>query len=208
MVLVGGVVVCFCSPPSGRAKHPSFKVIMWSAAAALSAMDEMVNTSVTGFSHYNHVKFAHPFQPHASLWLSKACETTTWLMKNEQKLMKVMNSSLRCDAVGMHESAARAARPMVVDVGTNCGVYTVAAATCGYEIFSFEVQPKCIRMMRATLAINRVSDEAYHIHHQPVSDEARAITLPAARSCAGTYSFSRADRKTNQRKLPRPSKLP
>ena len=178
------------------------------APSASRAADEMVNTSVTGFAHYNHVKFAHPFQPRASVWLSKACETTSWLMKNEHKLMKVMNSSLRCVDVGMHESAARAARPMVVDVGTNCGVYTVAAATCGYEIFSFEVQAKCIRMMRATLAINRVPDDAYHIQHQPVSDEARAITLPAARSCAGTYSFSRADRKTNQRKLPRPSKFP
>lgn len=159
-----------------------------------SRQDSMlVNTSVSGFVNYGHAKFKHPFLPSAPLWLSRTCETTNWLMTHEHRLMHVMNESLRCERAGLHESAERASRPIVVDVGTNCGVYTVAAATCGYEVFAFEVQPKCIRMMQATLAANRVPDDAVHILHQPVSDRVSQFILPAVRahSCAGTYSFAK-----------------
>jgi FkbM family methyltransferase len=147
-----------------------------------------VNRSVAGFAHYRHERFAHPFLPTAPLWLSSACETTSWLLSHEVKLMRVMNSSLRCTRLFEKRDA------IVVDVGTNCGLYTVAAATCGYEVHAFEIQPKCIRMMRTTLAANNVPSDAYHIINQPVSDKAKTLTLPAAPSCSGTFSFSRTDR--------------
>ena len=69
----------------------------------------------------------HPFQASEHLWLCSSCETTKWVLGAERSLANAMGRSLQCTSPGQHSSLSQ--KPIVVDVGTNCGVYTVAAAT-------------------------------------------------------------------------------
>lgn len=181
--------------PEATTRHDG--TVRWSGASSNAAHRVRTRPSIYG-PPLQFERREHPFLRRASqdVWLCSSCETTTWVLQSERALSAAMNRSLSC-ALGRRDSMraaiARSQRPIVVDVGSNCGVYSVAAATCGYEVFAFEVQPQCIEMLRATLRMNRVPVDAYHVSRHPVSDGVRELTLPLADSCTGTYSFSRRD---------------
>ena len=84
---------------------------------------------------------------------------------------------------------------LVVDVGMNDGFYTAMAGAFGCQVYSFELQRRCIEL--AELAINKNGfTELVNIFHRPVSrknNELISIPFPSSDYCDGGFTFSGFD---------------
>lgn len=81
---------------------------------------------------------------------------------------------------------------IVVDVGMNDGFYTTMAGAFGCQVYSFELQRRCIDL--AQMAINKNNfSELINIVHRPISSknsESITIPFPSAEYCDGGFTFS------------------
>ena len=107
---------------------------------ALSLLCVVTSSPEQPLSNLTFEWLAHPFLPHKRLWLS-SCPGTQWVFRAERNLVRALNRTIECKigTGGPNRAQEIKKRPIVVDVGANCGLYTVAAATCGYETYAFEV---------------------------------------------------------------------
>ena len=81
---------------------------------------------------------------------------------------------------------------LVIDVGMNDGFYTTMAGAFGCQVYSFELQRRCIEL--AQLAINKNNfTELINIFQRPVSlrnNEVISIPFPSSDYCDGGFTFS------------------
>ena len=142
------------------------------------------------------MRYAHPFARHRDLWMP-ATSHYEWVERqpNEQAITLLLLHALGGQCPGLGKPPVKGpSRGVVIDVGANGGSYTVLAATCGADVYAFEVQPVCLESLEQALAANLVDRRRTRIFPHPVSDRTRALTLPTNMlDCNLQYSFTRTD---------------
>ena len=86
---------------------------------------------------------------------------------------------------------------LVVDVGMNDGFYTNQAAAFGCQVYSFELQRRCIEWARMAIHENNFFGNV-NIFQHPVSrmnGELITIPFPSAEYCDGGFTFSGQDQE-------------
>ena len=84
---------------------------------------------------------------------------------------------------------------MALDVGMNEGFYTQMLAAMGCRVYSFELQPLCIKIAQHSLELNSF-DGYVRIIHRPVSsahNQKLVIHYPDYPLCIGTFSATAVD---------------
>lgn len=80
---------------------------------------------------------------------------------------------------------------LMLDVGANCGYYSLLAARLGHRAVQFDVQPVCQQILRNNAIINGFTDRVWTIA-SGVSDVAGTIMVPAD-GCGGTFPAKREE---------------
>jgi FkbM family methyltransferase len=86
---------------------------------------------------------------------------------------------------------------LVVDVGMNDGFYTTMAAAFGCQVYSFELQRRCIELAQMAIHKNNFFDNV-NIFQRPVSrtnGEIIEIPFPSSEYCDGSFTFSGQDQE-------------
>jgi len=92
---------------------------------------------------------------------------------------------------------------VLIDVGMNDGFYTNLAGVLGCQVWSFELQRKCIDLAKYAITTNKI-DDLVTIMHLPVSSKHGKllnIPFPEEQLCDGGFSFS--GNNTENRLTPR-----
>lgn len=84
-------------------------------------------------------------------------------------------------------STVDARKQVVLDVGANRGYYSLLAASYGHLVYSFDPQPHCASLLKATVVFNGYEDRIF-FHHRYVSDQPdKAIQVRKRTGCTGTF---------------------
>ena len=104
-----------------------------------------------------------------------------WFNAKERAYGDVFNYVLRHDRYSPLDYS-------VLDVGTNTGWYSLFAATRGYTVVGFDMQPECVRRARCAIAANRLQP-LVDLHYAYVThdDGAQPINTQAA-VCLGNVN--------------------
>lgn len=89
-----------------------------------------------------------------------------------------------------HDAAgtARAAPPIVVDVGANAGFYTLFSAAAGARVVSFDPQPHCAHFVRAGVKLSGFGDRVRVINaFAAANDSDTGVAVRLRSGCWGTF---------------------
>ena len=121
----------------------------------------------------------YPDAKTVDFWVSRTIQTTgTW----ERELVNSMLETL-------HSESSK--RPILIDVGANIGVFTLAAAVSGFQVHAFEPVPRNAEMLRQSLIRNRV-DSLVTLHTYALgSPSTREVKMGTHNSNQGAVSHER-----------------
>ncbi|CAF0759726.1 unnamed protein product [Adineta ricciae] len=70
----------------------------------------------------------------------------------------------------LYETCQRDPSTIVVDVGAFLGDFGLYAAACGCTVYTFEIQPKMVALIRLSIKYNSFPPSRFHLYHNAVSD--------------------------------------
>ena len=105
-----------------------------------------------GTTNPDGTRTAEPF------YFPKAChEIKSWVMTLSPQEIKITKLFQQSFTQAMSNSTASRDRPLFVDVGSNCGFYSLMAAAHGLQVDAYDLQPTCAQHVATSVAHNRWS---------------------------------------------------
>ena len=134
------------SLPGEKADHSVFLV-------SVDSNPWQINASSFDETGFGDVRFQFP----------KACsDIVKWITQSspQEKEISVLFTETFRDAVNASSAAKeRQQRPLFVDVGSNCGFYTMLAASMGMAVHAYDLQPTCTQEVASTVVANGLRDQ-------------------------------------------------
>ena len=147
------------SLPGEKADHSVFLV-------SVDSNPWQINASSFDETGFGDVRFQFP----------KACsDIVKWITQSspQEKEISVLFAETFRDAVNTSSAAKerqqqqpdgsrlqrQSPRPLFVDVGSNCGFYTMLAASMGMAVHAYDLQPTCTQEVASTVVANGLRDQ-------------------------------------------------